>query len=116
LRAFNAGGGRAFWIDLKNGLKRQFSFRPEKGSGPRHVMLQEGWNVVGLNGFEAVGADKLTVTIGGDTLSLEEAAVGRLIGGPPLGYAGGTYEIVDALLPFHAYFVWAFRPCMLNIP
>ncbi|MFH1101955.1 MAG: hypothetical protein V1726_07980 [Methanobacteriota archaeon] len=121
LQAFQGGDARALWIDLKNGLKQRITFETagpaaRAASQNRSIMLEQGWNVIGLSVYEPAAAGELTITIGSEILSLDDAAKQGLLGGRPLGYSGDGYAAADTLLPFRAYFVWAVRPCLLNIP
>jgi triacylglycerol lipase len=123
LRDFKGTGGIALWIDLKNGFERQITFEAAgsaaaqaAASRKRAIMLEQGWNVVGLSVYEQVAVSDLTVTLGGETISLDDAVKQGLLGGQPFGYSGDKYIVANALLPFRAYFLWAGRPCLLNIP
>jgi len=119
LNAMNTDGGRALWVQLPQQVTQQVTFQVTRSLArktDRAVMLEEGWNIVGISEFEPVSLDLVTVTLGGETLSYPEAAEKGIVAEKVLGYSEGEYFTSDEMLPFRAYLVRAKYSCFLNLP
>jgi len=117
-QAWSAGGGRAIWQNLASPFSHQLKFKGRvaaRGTN-RSILLDQGWNIIGVSSYEPVAASALSVSIGNETLDIKSAAQQGWLDGRILGYSDGKYSDTDQLLPFRAYFIKVYRPCLINIP
>ena len=110
--------GAAFWINLPEALNNELSFTLDTASdtGPTQLSLEAGWNIIGHPGFQSIARDDITVIHGADTVSLSQAADAGLLLAKLFEFKDNEYTEVEQMLPFHAYLIRAYRPCILNLP
>ncbi|MEW5945654.1 MAG: hypothetical protein AB1742_05595 [bacterium] len=117
-RSWLAETSRALWTHLEAPFSTTVAFTPEPASAAvlRRIPLAPGWNVIGVSGYRTVPLDRLSITAGGDELTFHDAYVQGWISQDLLTYSAGRYAPAGALQPFRAYFIRAFRSCLLNLP
>jgi hypothetical protein len=116
--AWRAQGGAAFWLSLPAPLQRDLSFTlgASTPAAPKQLVLEPGWNVIGLPGFSPVAAADVRVISGADTLGLDMAAQQGLVMNALLEFDNEQYTRVSTLQPFRAYLIRAYRSCVLELP
>jgi hypothetical protein len=114
LQAMNARGGRAVWVEVRNPIAKRFVAKAS--SSARTVMLDRGWNIIGVSGSAAANPSAVTITFGGETISLSEAATRGIVAKSILEFDGAEYKPAAELLPFRAYLLRAYNGCLLNLP
>jgi len=117
-QAWQVSGGVALWQNLKTSFTQQLTFkgRATARGTVSSVMLDKGWSLVGIGSMEPVAAESVTFTLGGQTLALKDAAQQGWVDGRFLSYANEKYAAAEALLPFRAYFIKVYQPCLINLP
>ncbi len=114
LQAMNARGGRAVWVEVRTPAAKRFVAKAS--SSARTVMLDRGWNIIGVSGAASADPSAVTITFGGETISLADAAARGIVAKSILEFDGSEYKPAARLLPLRAYLLRAYDGCLLNLP
>lgn len=125
--------GKGYWLQVARSTVPRFTGKA--AIGPWALPLKSGWNLISVPFLQPVAwsLDGLTVRRGPETRTLRDAHAAGWVsdyalgweqedGGPQSGRYRVTYDAtrvpgVDGLLlPWRAYWVYAYQECELNLP
>jgi len=107
--------GRGYWLHLTYAATNTIAGLQ---IGDKRVGLDEGWNFIGYPSPEAMSYSAVSVTLGTDVVSIQEAVSQGWLSPAFFYYDGMTYRIAgphpwyddDALRPWYGYWVYAYVP------